>query len=411
MVKLDKISFYDAREKALKEVYPKKISEIVLLENGLFRVLSKDIICKKNLPSFDNSAMDGFAFRFEDRGKKLKIALKIFTGDKPKSILKEGECYQIMTGAKVPKDVDTIAPIENCIVYDNGFVEVPKDIKRGSSLRLKGEEQKEGNILLKKGTLIQPDDIALLASQGIIAVDVYKKLSIAVVSTGDEIREPWDEADEDEIYNANAFGIISMLKKFGFESSYIGAIPDNFEETIEFIKKLNSYDAIITTGGISMGEADFLNKAFIKNGLNSFFHGVMVKPGRPTMMGKMGKTFVMAMPGNPLTSLINTFLLSLPVLFKMQGSLKYHFNFTYAKNIKEVNLKSGRTNILLGSVENGEFEVINNNKYGSGMITPMCLSNSVAIFDANISKVGKDELIKVILLDSFALTKKDNNIN
>ncbi len=411
MTKLDKISFYEARKRALDGVSLKKSSELVLLENALFRVLSKDVICKKNLPSFDNSAMDGFAFKHEDGGKKLKIALKIFAGDKPEAILKEGECYQIMTGAKVPNDADTIAPIEDCTLFEDGFVQVPNNLKKGSSLRLKGEEQKKGETLLKKGTLLQPADIALLASQGIIAAEVYKKISIAVVSTGDEIREPWEEADEDEIYNANAFGITSMLKKFGFDSSYAGAIPDSLEKTVEFIAALKKHDVIITTGGISMGEADFLNDAFVKNGLKSFFHGVMVKPGRPTMMGKMKDTFVMAMPGNPLTSLINTFLLSLPVLFKMQGSLKYHHPFTYVKNKKEFKLKSGRANVILGDIANGEFEVAKDNKYGSGMITPMCLSNCVAIFDAGISKVEEGELIKVILLDSFALSEEDGNIN
>ena len=411
MTKLDTISFYEAREKALGGVRQKRNSEVVMLENALFRVLAKDVICQKNLPSFNNSAMDGFAFRFNDRGKKLKVALKIFAGDKPEAILKDGECYQIMTGAKVPSDADTIAPIENCTLLDGGFVVVPKDIKKGSSLRLKGEEQKKGEILLEKGTLLQPADIALLSSQGIVAVEVFTKVTIAVVSTGDEIREPWEDASEDEIYNANAYGITSMLKKFGFAPSYVGAIPDSLEKTIDFIEKLKKYDAIITTGGISMGEADFLNEAFIRNGLKSFFHGVMVKPGRPTMMGEMGESFVMAMPGNPLTSLVNTFLLSLPVLFKMQGSSKYHHAFTYAKNKKAFKLKKGRANVILGDIQNGEFEVANDNKYGSGMITPMCFSNAVAIFEAGVSEIKEGEFIKVILLDSFALSEENGNIN
>jgi len=126
-------------------------------------------------------------------------------------------------------------------------------------------------------------------------VEVFKKLSIAVVSTGSELKEPWEDANEDEIYNCNSYAIISTLRAKGFDASYIKVIPDNLEETVAFVSALKSYDIIITSGGISMGDADFVGRAFEANGLVSLFDGVNIKPGRPLMMGKMEKTFVIMM--------------------------------------------------------------------------------------------------------------------
>jgi len=411
MKKLESVSFLEARELALRESPVTKQVEIVMIDNALYRVLAEDIICQKNLPSFNNSAMDGFAFRYEDKGKKVKIISTIFAGDKPASILEDESCYKIMTGAQVPNDADTIVPIEDCKDLSEEYVTLPLNIKKGNAFRFKGEEQKKGSVLFKKGELITPAHIAMLSSQGIVALKVYKELKIAIVSTGNEIKEPWDVASEDEIYNANAFGIDALLKKFGFKPTYLGAVPDSLEESVKFIENLTSYDVIITTGGISMGDADFLEEAFLKNSLQVLFHGVNVKPGRPTMMGLMRESFVMAMPGNPLTAMLNTFLLSLPILFKIQGSKEFNHSFVYAKNSNEFKAKSGRTNIVLGKLEDGNFFATRENKYGSGMLTPIVESNCLAILGEDKSGAKEGEILKVIPFDSFPLSKSNNNIN
>jgi molybdopterin molybdotransferase len=411
MKKLEIHTFDDALQMAMERVTGTQKREIVMLDAALGYSIATDITCQKNLPSFDNSAMDGFALRAEDAGKQLRIVATIFAGDTPKAILEEGCCYKIMTGAQVPSDADTIVPIEECSHVTETEVAIPEDIRQGNAFRPKGEEQKEGNVLFEKGEFITPAHIALLSAQGIMAAKVYKQLQIAVLSTGDEIKEPWEEASEDEIYNANAFAITSLLQKYGFAPTYAGAIPDDLEETVSLIAKLKRYDVIITTGGISMGDADFLEEAFVKNGLSPLFHGVNVKPGRPTMMGTMQQSFVMAMPGNPLTAMINTFLLSLPVLFKMQGSSRYLHDFVYAKNIQAFKMRPGRNNIVLGKMENGTFHVTRNNKYGSGMLTPIVESNALAIFNEEVSSVKEEEFIKVILFESLPLAKENDPIN
>ncbi|XPV67873.1 MAG: molybdopterin molybdotransferase MoeA [Halarcobacter sp.] len=373
-----------------------KRTEFINIENAIGRVFSQDIICKKNLPSFDNSAMDGFAFKASDAGKKLKVKRVVFAGEGDVGVVEDGECVKIMTGAKVPNGADTIVPIEDTVSFDEEYVEFPNDIKKGNHFRPKGEEKKDGEIIFNKGDRINSSMVAILAAQGITMIEVFSKPSIAVLSTGNELKEPWESANEDQIYNSNSYAIISMLKEHYFDATYVGVVPDSLEKSIEFIANLKSYDLVITTGGISMGDADFIAQAFIENGLEVEFHGVKVKPGRPTMMGKMDKTFVMAMPGNPLTALVNTYLLALPIIYKISGSSEFYHDFIYAKNVKEYKVRPKRANVVLGNLINGEFNVTRNNKYGSGMLMPIIESNCAMITLDDKDFVKEGEIIKVI---------------
>ena len=397
MKNLEMTTFNDALNIGLEAVPLIKNTEYLMLDNALSRVLAEDIICIKNLPSFDNSALDGFAFRHEDTGKKLNIVATIFAGDKPISMLKKQECYRVMTGAQLPSDVDTVVAIEDCLDLNESSVAVPQSIKRANAFRKKGEEQRSGSVLMKRGEVLGFSRIAMLSAQGIVGIKVYAKLKIAVLSTGNEIREPWQEADEDEIYNANAFGITALLREHGFSPVYAGSIPDDLSATVAIIERLKSYDVVITTGGISMGDADFLEEAYVASGIKILFHGVNVKPGHPTMMGQMGDTFVMAMPGNPMTTLLNIFLLSVPILRKYQGQTSPKHQSIRATISQTLKLKASRSNLVLGRVEEGIFYVTRNNKIGSGMLTPLMESNAVAIFDEGIAKVAEGETIKAIL--------------
>jgi molybdopterin molybdotransferase len=365
--KMNFLDFPNAVQKSLEMVNPISFTEIIPISEAINRTIAKDIVCVKNLPAFNNSAMDGFAVKFSDAGKTLNINKVIYAGDKGEAVkesLLDNGCYKIMTGAKVPNDADTIIPIENCFDVTNKTVRIPEDIKKGANLRLKGEEQKEGSVLFQKGERITSSHITLLASQGLIMVEVYKKITIAVLSTGNEIKEPWEEADDEEIYNCNSYALISQLKEKGFDATYTGVVPDNLEESKQFIKNLKTYDVIITTGGISMGDADFVGEAFLQNGLETSFHGVNIKPGRPIMMGTMGKTSVICLPGNPLTAMVNIYLFVIPMLRKLQGDTSIYHTFLKAVNSSDFKTKKGRVNVVLGTILNGDFKVTRN-KYGS----------------------------------------------
>lgn len=412
--KLNYLDFEIAQEKSLDLVNQTTYKEIIPLSGAIGRVLSKDVICVKNLPAFNNSAMDGFAIKFSDAGKTLSINKVIFAGDKGQKVepsLKENECYKIMTGAKVPFDADTIIPIENCFDVTQNSVRIPLEIKKGANLRLKGEEQKEGDVILKKGEKITSSFITLLASQGLIMVEVYKKISIAILSTGNEIKEPWEQVDDEEIYNCNSYALISLLKEKDFDATYCGVIPDNLEESKAFIKSLKNYDVIISTGGISMGDADFVGEAFLQNGLEVAFHGVNIKPGRPIMMGKMQNTVVICLPGNPLTAMVNIYLFVIPMLKKLQSEISINHGFIKAVNKKEFKTKAGRVNVVLGKVQNGDFFVTRDNKYGSGMITVLYESNAILVINEQTSIITLNQEVKLLDFNGKFFEEKVDILN
>ena len=392
------VAFDHAVESAFNYAKKAGLKEIIGLENALGRVFSQDVLCQKNLPSFNNSAMDGFAIKAADAGKTLHVAKVVYAGEVVAPCLEEGECYKIMTGAQVPNDVDTIVPIENVQKFEENDVTLPETVKKGDALRLKGEESKEGEVLFAEGEEISATTIAVLASQGIVYVEVYKKLSVAVVSTGNELKEPWEQASEDEIYNCNSFAIISVLQEKGFDASYIKVIPDNLEDTIAFVKELKSFDVIITSGGISMGDADFVCQAFEANGLETLFDGVNIKPGRPIMMGRMEKTFVICLPGNPLTAMVNLYLFAVPILRKIQGYAAHHHNVELAENQAHFKTKTGRVNIVLGTLHAGQFTATRGNRYGSGMITVINESNAMLVSGTSTGEKIPGDRVKVIRL-------------
>lgn len=405
------VSFDEALKLSLEVAQGILSTEWVNTAEALGRVLGKDVFCQKNLPSYNNAALDGFAFAYQNSVQTLRIKKRILAGEDSAPCLEEGECYKIMTGAKVPNDADTIVPFEGCITYDDVQVTLPLHVKQGNALRLKGEEQSTGSLLLSQGECIDATTIAILASQGITHVEVYRKLSIVVLSTGDELKKPWENARENEIYDVNASALIALLKENGFEASYGGVVPDNLSMATSYFSKLKAYDVIVTSGGVSMGEADFVEQALSANGFAPSFHGINIKPGKPTMVGCMEDTLVVSLPGNPLAAYVNAFLLLIPALRKKQGQKNHYFEWYRAINAQPLSLKSGRVNLVLGRYANGSFTACENNNYGSGMITPLLKSNAILVSSEQTDSihVGSDVnilLFKPIFSNVIELLKK-----
>ncbi|MBE0491014.1 MAG: molybdopterin molybdotransferase MoeA [Sulfurospirillum sp.] len=397
MKKFITLHFADAVIKSLALVSKDPVIEFINTEDVRSRVLAQDLFCVKNLPSYNNAALDGFALHVSDGGKTLLIQDTIYAGMNCEEKLKEDHCFKIMTGAKVPGGIDTIVPFEDAVTFDDTSVKLAKNLKKGNALRLKGEEVCEGALLLAKGEMLNARSIALLASQGITHVPVYKKVSIGIFSSGDELKEPWQNASEDQIYNINAQSIQSLLGEHSFEATYCGVMPDNLEQCTNYLATMKRFDVLITSGGISMGEADYIEQALEANGFESSFHGINIKPGKPTMMGKMGETIVCSLPGNPLAAFVNAFLFLLPVIKKLQGATNFAHKSVLANNATSFKAKTGRTNIILGKLENNRFYVSHENRYGSGMITPLVQSNAILIIDTQTGVIEADELLEIIL--------------
>lgn len=405
MSKKESLSFDDAFASALSLANTTPPSEWVFLLDALGRTLCCDIVCSKNLPSYNNAAMDGYAFKWDEKEKPLQIKKRILAGECVEPCLNVNECYKIMTGAKIPEDADTIIPFEECVLTNDTSVCVPLHVKKGNAFRYKGEEQQEGTILLGKGEVLTSPKIALLASQGITHVEVYAKIKIAVISTGDELKKPWEKASEDEIFDVNAFALIALLKEQGFDASYAGVVADNLEKATAFFAALKTYNVVVSSGGVSMGEADFVEKALLANGFASSFHGINIKPGKPTMMGKMGQTIVASMPGNPLAAYVNAFVFLVPLLRKLQGQINFNFTCQPARNKSQLRVKSGRVNFVLGKVEKGVFEAYDNNRYGSGMIKPLINSTSVLICDEKKEVFEEGEWLKVLTFQALFISE------
>lgn len=401
MNKKASLSFDDAFASALELADTSASTEWVFLLDALGRTVCCDIVCSKNLPSYNNAAMDGYAFKWVEREKPLRLKKRILAGECIEACLESYECYKIMTGAKIPEDADTIIPFEESVVDDDFNVHIPLHVKKGNAFRHKGEEHSVGEILLLKGEVLTSAKIALLASQGMSHVEVYAKIKVAVISTGDELKKPWEKASEDEIYDVNAFSLIALLKEQGFDASYAGVVADNLESATQFFAHLSTYDVIVSSGGVSMGEADFVEKALIANGFVPSFHGINIKPGKPTMMGKMGHTIIASMPGNPLAAYVNAFVFLVPLLRKLQGQINFNFNYEVVKNKTFLKVKSGRVNFILGKVEQGIFEAYDNNNYGSGMIKPLVNSTSILISDEKKEIFEAGEEIKVLTFQPF----------
>lgn len=386
--------------------------ENVALFHCLGRVLSEEIIAKRALPPFDNSAMDGYAARIKDAGKVVKVTDTIFAGDAPKSEVKDGEAIKIMTGAPAPKGAEAVVMIEHITQTGENLIKLPDQIAPDQHIRLMGEELKVGVKLLYKGERLNAIKSALLASQGIMSANVYRRLKIAVISSGDEVVEPWQAASRFQIFNTNATSLILSLEEAGFIARYEGLSKDDPKGLSEKIEKaLTQNDALIVTGGISAGEADYTRGAFESLNCEIFFHGLNFKPGKPTMAGKaLGKLFF-ALPGNPLSALANLHMLVLPTLRKMQGDLAIYSDFCIANNKERFEINGDRDTAFLGCFKSGEWQIARGGKYGSGMLLPLAESNSFAIFSKNIGEVKEGESIKIIPLDRFPGSALEDPIN
>ena len=377
------------------EIKPLEEYEIISLENACKRILTEDIYAQKNLPSFDNAALDGYAFNYDDINEPLSVKGSILAGDKNAYELGKNETFRIMTGAIMPKNADTILMIEDEFLQNEKLI-IKNPPKRYNAYRFKGEEVKFGELLLKKGLKIKPSHIALLASQGIYKIKVARKLSVGIFSSGNELYEPWQNCDEKSIYNANALPLMTMFEN----TTYLGIIKDDFESTKKALKS-PGYDILISSGGASVGEADFMQKALFELGFKPIFTGLKARPAKPTKLFKRGQNLVLILPGNPMSAFLSAFVFGKKILNLLSGNLEIPISFE-AKMGMDLKLKGGRNNFVLGNLQDEIFMPFNENKFGSGMILPLVNSNFLFISDENSTQIKKGDKIKILKLWKFS---------
>jgi molybdopterin molybdotransferase len=322
------ISIHDAL-KVIEEESKILGSEKLDIVSCINRVLAEDIYSKDNLPPFDKSAMDGYAIRSEDTENfsienisSFKIKGLIKAGEYFQGILEKGEAYKIMTGAPLPKGADSVIQIEK-VTVKNEKVFVSQRVKKQDNVIKFGEEIRKGELVLKKGTLIRPVEIGVLASLGYSYVKVYKDPTVSLVITGDELIDIDNDLEKGKIRNSNEYSLKALIKNLGLEVLSMGIIPDNkdiLKEKIEYA--LQNSDIVISSGGASVGDYDFVESVLKELGAEIKFTSVAIKPGKPITLATYNDKLFFSLPGNP-SSLITTFEEFVkPSILTMMGNKK-----------------------------------------------------------------------------------------
>jgi len=383
-------------EEALEQVYKLSSplgSEIAPIENSIHRVLAENIVAEYSLPSFDNTAMDGYAVRTADAGKTLLQSCVVFAGDKDEIRLVEDQCIRIMTGAKIPQGCEAIVPIEEVVVNED-HVTFPSFIKASQHIRLKGEDIQAGMTLLTAGTFLCAHHISLLASQGITHVKLYRRPSVAIFSSGNELKMHYETLGANQLYNTNTPTFASRARELGCDVISTATAEDTLESIQEHIKSALNADLIITSGGVSVGDADFTKKAFQSLGFESAFESVDIKPGKPTTFGRIGNTVILNLPGNPLAAALCFELFGQSAILSLSGRSDKYLSTITTKIAEPFKMKKGRRALIPGWFDGAAFTPSAN--FGPGMVLPLSQANAYMMVDASVDGFEQDAEIKVI---------------
>lgn len=381
--------------------------EIIPIEDAQNRICAKEIIATSSLPKFDNSAMDGYAIIYNDKNNELKVIDTIFAGDDNHTILEENTCVKIMTGARVPKNTTAIIPKEDIKITNDKNIHILENVKEFQHIRFIGEDIKTNEKLINIGDELNFAKITLLASQGISHIEVFKKPKIVVFSSGEELKLHYEKIEDHQIYNSNTPTLISRMKELNCDVTFIGQAKD----TIEDIKRLvlNSLDAdlIVTSGGVSVGDADFTRAAFNELNFETLIDGIMIKPGKPTIFGKINSTFILNLPGNPLASTLIFELFGKILIQKLLGSNKIYPSYIESKISQDFKTRKGRVTIIPGIFDGESFTV--SQKRSPGMVSILASCNSLVVLNDTVEYLAKDSKIKILPINwkFFSKEKKD----
>ena len=302
----------------LAEATPIEAREIVSLAAADGRVLATDLVAGLDLPPWPNSAMDGYALRLADwQGEPLPVSQRILAGQAPEP-LQPGSCARIFTGAPLPAGADTVEMQENAEILADGRVRFLEPIKVGQNVRSQGQETRAGEVVLPAGTRLGPVELGLAASLGCAVLAVRRRPRVAVVSTGDELVEPGQPLGPGQIYNSNRSLLCAWLQRLGCEVRDAGILPDDAQRTREALAALGDADLILSTGGVSVGEADHLGQVLREEGELALWK-LAIKPGKPLTCGHFRGVPVLGLPGNPASTLVTFALLARPYLLRRLG--------------------------------------------------------------------------------------------
>ena len=294
-------------------------TEPVNFLNSTNRILAQDVFADADMPPFNKSAMDGFACRRADLGQELILLEIIPAGHTPTQTVGVGQCSKIMTGAQVPEGADTVFMVEYAEETTSGKIRFTGE-KTNPNICIQGEDLKKGELVLKSGTLLKPQHIAILASVGCTTPEVYRTPLAGIISTGSELVNPDQKPGLSQIRNSNGPQLFAQAKKAGFETNYYGIVPDNELQTQQMIEKsVSENDVTILSGGVSVGDFDFVPQIILKLGFEIHFSKISIKPGMHTTFASKGNKYIIGLPGNPVSAFIQFEVFVLPFLRKLMN--------------------------------------------------------------------------------------------
>lgn len=394
-----------AREFIRQFLTPVSAVETLALHDSLGRVLAADITSPANVPNYDNSAMDGYAFKASDlAASRLKVIGTAFAGRAFEGTVGAGECVRIMTGAAMPADTDTVV-VQERTVTDGEFINISEAPKPQANVRYAGEDLKLGQTVLAQGHLMRPADLGLIASLGIAELQAYRKLKVAFFSTGDELVGIGQTLKTGQVYDSNRYTLFGMLTRLGVEVIDLGAIPDDpakLESTL--LSAAQQADVVITSGGVSVGEADYMKLLLAKHGQVMFWK-VSMKPGRPLAYGKVGNAHYFGLPGNPVAVMVTFYQFVRDALLRLMGqSTPVPLPMFTVQCTQAIKKLTGRTEFQRGILftdTDGVWRVKPTGAQGSALLSSMSLANCFIVLDDTVGNLDAGATVQVQLLDGI----------
>jgi molybdopterin molybdotransferase len=400
----------DAARAAIRAlITPVSANERVAVRASLGRVLGEDIVSTVNVPAHDNSAMDGWAVRSGDLRADGETVLReagvAYAGRKFDGSVQPGQCVRVMTGAVMPPGTDTVV-IQEIVKVDGDRIAVPAGQKAGQNRRLAGEDLALGRVVLRAGQPIRPAELGLLASLGLAEVAVRRKLRVAFFSTGDELASIGAPLKEGEVYDSNRYTLYGMLARLGVELVDMGVVRDD-PAALEraFKDAAASADAIVSSGGVSVGEADFTRELLARLG-EVLFWKIAMRPGRPMAFGRIGSAWFFGLPGNPVAVMVTFYGFVRDALLALSGRTDdYALPLLRVPSATALRKKPGRTEFQRGVLErgaDGEWTARITGSQGSGVLRSMSEANCFIVLEHERGDVKPGDLVSVQVFDGLA---------
>ena len=394
-------------------ITPIETVEKLAIRSALSRVLAQDIISRIDVPAHDNSAMDGYALRGEDiadgQAQRLQIVGAVHAGQRFEGSVQRGQCVRIMTGAPMPAGCDTVIPQELTTDSDDQGVTLPAGrVRPGDNRRLRGEDLMQGTVALPRGRILRPSDIGLLASLGIAEVPVQRRLRVAFFSTGDELRSVGEPLDAGCVYDSNRYTLHGMLTRLGCEVLDMGVVPDDpVALEAAFRSACEEADAVITSGGVSVGAADYTRQIMASLGEMTFWK-IAMRPGRPLAFGRISSrgrdAYLFGLPGNPVAVTVSFSFFVRDALLRLAGAESRPLPRLRVTTATPIRKKAGRTEYqrgILAPDADGRWSVRLTGIQGSGILRSMSDANCILELEHERGDVAAGEEVSVVLFDGL----------